>query len=177
MELSKVTLGPCIATRGFNSPTSSPLSSLKTAHVSHEKCSHGGPWHLRTTTTTTDDGANSDGVFELDLAALHAAFTSRTKVFIYNSPHNPTGVVFTQQEMEAGVSRMWYDVVLTQGSRVQNAFDDVVRNVWQIRCCPPCHRMLVNLTRRSRFHDEFDDVVINAWRALSSGGGSTVPGV
>ncbi len=40
-----------------------------------------------------------------DLAALEAAITSRTRLILLNSPHNPTGVVFTPQEL-AEVARI-----------------------------------------------------------------------
>lgn len=36
-----------------------------------------------------------------DLDALRAAISPRTKVLLINSPHNPTGVVFTRAELEA----------------------------------------------------------------------------
>lgn len=39
--------------------------------------------------------------FALDIAALAAAFTPRTKAVIYNSPHNPTGHVATAAECAA----------------------------------------------------------------------------
>jgi N-succinyldiaminopimelate aminotransferase len=39
--------------------------------------------------------------FELDVAALKAAVTPKTKLIILNSPHNPSGRVFTMAEMEA----------------------------------------------------------------------------
>lgn len=37
--------------------------------------------------------------FRPDLQALAAAITNRTRVLLVNSPHNPTGVVFTEDEM------------------------------------------------------------------------------
>ncbi|GAA0650420.1 pyridoxal phosphate-dependent aminotransferase [Kutzneria viridogrisea] len=37
----------------------------------------------------------------LDVEALRAAVTPRTKALLLNSPHNPTGTVFNRQEMEA----------------------------------------------------------------------------
>lgn len=37
----------------------------------------------------------------LDIAALEAAITPKTRVLILNSPHNPTGKVFTKAEFEA----------------------------------------------------------------------------
>ncbi|HEX3043202.1 MAG TPA: aminotransferase class I/II-fold pyridoxal phosphate-dependent enzyme [Bacillota bacterium] len=39
--------------------------------------------------------------FRLDEAALKAAFTSKTRGIIINAPNNPTGTVFTRQELEA----------------------------------------------------------------------------
>ncbi len=39
--------------------------------------------------------------FRLDLDALRAAVTSRTKLLLVNSPHNPTGTVLTAEELAA----------------------------------------------------------------------------
>jgi N-succinyldiaminopimelate aminotransferase len=39
--------------------------------------------------------------FRPDLAALAAAVTPRTRLILLNSPHNPTGAVFTREEMTA----------------------------------------------------------------------------
>jgi aspartate/methionine/tyrosine aminotransferase len=41
-----------------------------------------------------------DGVWQLDLQKLRAAMSPRTKGMILNSPHNPTGKVFTRAELE-----------------------------------------------------------------------------
>ncbi|MFC0549200.1 pyridoxal phosphate-dependent aminotransferase [Kutzneria chonburiensis] len=38
--------------------------------------------------------------FALDVDALRAAVTPRTKALLLNSPHNPTGTVYTRQELE-----------------------------------------------------------------------------
>lgn len=46
---------------------------------------------------TTD----ADGRFALDADAVRAAVTPATKAIIVNSPHNPTGTVFTQEELRA----------------------------------------------------------------------------
>ncbi|MEU2156856.1 aminotransferase class I/II-fold pyridoxal phosphate-dependent enzyme [Streptomyces sp. NPDC019396] len=43
---------------------------------------------------------DGDG-FALDMDALRAALTDRTKVLLLNSPHNPTGKVFTDGELAA----------------------------------------------------------------------------
>ena len=40
----------------------------------------------------------------LDLAALRAAVTPRTRALLLNTPHNPTGAVFTRAELEAVVA-------------------------------------------------------------------------
>jgi N-succinyldiaminopimelate aminotransferase len=40
-----------------------------------------------------------DGRFALDVAALRAAVGPATRVILLNSPHNPTGTVFTDQEL------------------------------------------------------------------------------
>ena len=41
------------------------------------------------------------GAFRPDAAALRAAVTPRTRLLLLNSPHNPTGSVFTRAELEA----------------------------------------------------------------------------
>ena len=41
------------------------------------------------------------GSFRPDLDALRAAITPRTRVLLLNSPHNPTGSVFTRDELSA----------------------------------------------------------------------------
>jgi N-succinyldiaminopimelate aminotransferase len=42
-----------------------------------------------------------DGGFALDVAALRAAVTPRTRAILLNSPHNPTGTVFGRDELAA----------------------------------------------------------------------------
>ena len=39
------------------------------------------------------------GVFAFDPAELRAAFTARTRLIVVNTPHNPTGKVFTREEL------------------------------------------------------------------------------
>ena len=42
-----------------------------------------------------------DGIWKFDAAELRAALSKPTsKVFVFNTPHNPTGKVFTQEEMQ-----------------------------------------------------------------------------
>lgn len=49
--------------------------------------------------TTTVVNTRED--FSLDLEAIEKALNERTKAIILNSPNNPTGVVYTQHEIEA----------------------------------------------------------------------------
>jgi N-succinyldiaminopimelate aminotransferase len=51
------------------------------------------------THTTAALTRGADG-FRLDPAALHAAFTDRTRLVILNTPHNPTGAVLTRSELD-----------------------------------------------------------------------------
>ena len=51
------------------------------------------------THTTAPLRATPDG-FRLDEQALAAAFTSRTRLVVINTPHNPTGAVLTRAELE-----------------------------------------------------------------------------
>lgn len=44
--------------------------------------------------------ASKADTFALDLAAVAAAITPRTRAMIINSPHNPTGVVYAQEQLE-----------------------------------------------------------------------------
>lgn len=39
--------------------------------------------------------------WELDLNAFEAAITPKTKIILLNNPHNPTGKVFSMEEMQA----------------------------------------------------------------------------
>src|SRR4029077_15594756 len=41
------------------------------------------------------------GGFALDIDALRAAITPRTRALIVNSPHNPTGMVLREDELSA----------------------------------------------------------------------------
>lgn len=44
-------------------------------------------------------GEQTDRPWTFDEAALRAAFTGRTKAIVINTPHNPTGKVFSRQEL------------------------------------------------------------------------------
>mmetsp|Transcript_5513 Transcript_5513/g.9043 ORF Transcript_5513/g.9043 Transcript_5513/m.9043 type:complete len:470 (+) Transcript_5513:3-1412(+) len=51
--------------------------------------------------TLGGEAATLENPWALDIAALRKAVTSKTRVLLLNSPHNPTGKVFTKAEMEA----------------------------------------------------------------------------
>jgi len=42
----------------------------------------------------------ADDYFAIDVEALEAAITTRTKVLVLNSPHNPTGISLSEQDVE-----------------------------------------------------------------------------
>ena len=48
---------------------------------------------------------HSNQTFQLNLQELESAITSRTKIILFNSPHNPTGKMFTLEEME-GIAKV-----------------------------------------------------------------------
>lgn len=39
--------------------------------------------------------------FELDIPAIEAAITEKTRILLINSPNNPTGVIYTKEQLEA----------------------------------------------------------------------------
>src|SRR5690606_13733513 len=45
-------------------------------------------------------GAGQDGRYGFDPDELRAAITPRTKLILLNTPHNPTGKVFTRSELD-----------------------------------------------------------------------------
>lgn len=49
---------------------------------------------------TGENGPASPGQFWFDPAQLRSAFTPRTRAIIINSPHNPTGKVFSRAELD-----------------------------------------------------------------------------
>lgn len=66
------------------------------------------------------------GTFRPDPAGVRAAVTPRTRLLIVNSPHNPTGVVFTPEEL-AGIARVARDanlLVLSDEAYEHLWFDD-----------------------------------------------------
>ena len=50
------------------------------------------------TDTSAGDAANE--VFQVDWDALEATINEKTRVLVLNSPHNPTGKMFSRAELE-----------------------------------------------------------------------------
>lgn len=73
--------------------------------------------------------------FDIDLQELEAAVSSRTKAIILNTPHNPTGKVFSQQEI-AGVADIClkYNVMAIVDEIYDNLIYDglVSQNLWRV---------------------------------------------
>ncbi|KAL3336457.1 hypothetical protein AABB24_032282 [Solanum stoloniferum] len=63
--------------------------------------------------------------WSLDPNKLAKSFTARTKAIVLNSPHNPTGKVFTKDELEiiAGACRTWDILVVTDEVYEHITFD------------------------------------------------------
>ncbi len=61
-----------------------------------------------------------------DLVALERAITDRTRVLLLNSPHNPTGIVFTRTELEhiARIARHHDLIVVSDEAYEHLWFDD-----------------------------------------------------
>ncbi|HET6289829.1 MAG TPA: pyridoxal phosphate-dependent aminotransferase [Amycolatopsis sp.] len=69
-----------------------------------------------------------DGRFALDIEGLRAAVTARTRAILLNSPHNPTGTVFTRAELEAVAALcVTHDLIaITDEVYEHLVFDDAV---------------------------------------------------
>ncbi|MBD8078052.1 pyridoxal phosphate-dependent aminotransferase [Cellulosimicrobium arenosum] len=65
--------------------------------------------------------------FALDVDALRAAVTDRTRIILVNSPHNPTGTVLTLDELDAiaSVARRHDALVVTDEVYEHLVYDDV----------------------------------------------------
>lgn len=68
--------------------------------------------------------------FELDVEALEAAFSERTAVVVLNTPHNPTGKVFTSEEL-AVIARLaeQHDAIVLSDEVYEHLVLDAERHV------------------------------------------------
>ena len=76
-------------------------------------------------------GSTASEEFTLDMDELSSAFTEKTRVFILNTPHNPTGKMFTAQELSAiaSIVEKHERVIVVADEVYENiVFDDAVHN-------------------------------------------------
>jgi aspartate/methionine/tyrosine aminotransferase len=68
--------------------------------------------------------------FHVDMAQLEKCFTSKTRLLILNTPHNPTGKVFNRTELE-GISELCkkYDVVVLTDEVYEHLTYDGARHI------------------------------------------------
>ena len=97
--------------------------------------------------------------FDLDLAAIEAAIGSRTRLVIVNTPHNPTGRIYSRASLEALA-----DLLERASARIGH------RNL------SPVRRALSTVTfRRARFHDSggalsLDIYLLQLWQGAARAG-------
>jgi aspartate/methionine/tyrosine aminotransferase len=72
------------------------------------------------------------GAFWFDPASLEAAFTSRTKAIFVSTPHNPTGKVFTREELALIAS-------FCERHNVVAISDEVYEDLWFDEALPHIH--------------------------------------
>jgi aspartate/methionine/tyrosine aminotransferase len=62
-----------------------------------------------------EPGAIEPGRWSFDPDELRAAFSNRTRAIVINTPNNPTGKVFSREELEiiAGLCRQWGAIAIT----------------------------------------------------------------
>lgn len=73
--------------------------------------------------------------FQLDLDELTAAFSNNTKAIIINTPHNPTGKIFSRQELQYIADLcMKYDVLAITDEIYEHIIYDEVQHIplWKI---------------------------------------------
>lgn len=68
--------------------------------------------------------ADMDAGFRITPAQLEAAITKRTRLFILNSPSNPTGAAYSRAELEA------FGAVLAKHPDVVIGTDDMYEHIW-----------------------------------------------
>lgn len=82
----------------------------------------------------------TDGRFHLDLNALRRAVTERTKAVIVNSPNNPTGAVYGEEEMRS-LGDLLREKSRAKGEPIYLLADEPYRELCYVR--PPVYPMNV----------------------------------
>ncbi|KAE8728131.1 putative Endo-1,4-beta-glucanase [Hibiscus syriacus] len=103
----------------------------------------------------------------LDPAKFSSSFTSRTKAIVLNNPHNPTGKVFSREELEviAECCHRWDCIAITDdGVYEYITFDDQKNET--IASLPEMQeRTIITLSLSKTFSiTEFRSYVYSAWR-------------
>lgn len=70
----------------------------------------------------------SQSDFHLDLDAIQAAITENTRVMLINSPNNPTGIVYTKEEL-SGLGKVLDDASEKFGKRIYLVSDEPYRKI------------------------------------------------
>jgi aspartate aminotransferase len=69
-----------------------------------------------------------DAAFHLDLAAIESAINESTRVFLINSPNNPTGAIYSAEEL-AGLSDILENASRKFGRRIYLVSDEPYRKI------------------------------------------------
>ena len=107
-----------------------------------------------------------DNRFKISPAQLAAAITPKTRLFVLNSPSNPTGVAYTHAELEA------LGMVLQQHPQVLIATDDMYEHIiWSkepfcniLNACPELYDRTIVLNGVSKVY------AMTGWRIGYAGG-------
>ena len=107
-----------------------------------------------------------DSRFKISPAQLEAAITPKTRLFVINSPSNPTGVAYTRAELEA------LGKVLEQHPQVLIATDDMYEHIiWSeepfsniLNACPNLYDRTIVLNGVSKVY------AMTGWRIGYAGG-------
>src|SRR5215203_1312913 len=74
--------------------------------------------------------------FDIDLSAIEAAITPRTRAIIVNSPHNPTGRVFSEETLRE-LARILERASIRNGRSIAIILDEAYRRIlFDGRACP-----------------------------------------
>lgn len=120
------------------------------AWVSYEPCVRlAGGSVVRVPLSTSSQG------FRLDVLALEKAITRRTKMLILNSPHNPTGMVLNEVELEgvAGLAQ-GYDLIVMADESYEHFVFDGARHI-SIASMPGMFGRTVTVSTSSKIFNMF----------------------
>jgi aspartate aminotransferase len=104
--------------------------------------------------------------YKITAAQLEAAITPKTRLFILNSPSNPTGAAYTRAELQA------LGAVLARHPRVVIATDDMYEHIWWgaepfcslVTACPDLYDRTVTINGVSKSY------AMTGWRIGYCGG-------